>query len=146
MFRMKPVGNGERGERAARRADLYYEKSDAGYYQGKDHLQPEWGGQLAERLGLEGPPDYEHFKRLIRGLDPHTGGQLTAKLVDHRIPAWDVTASVPKGVTVARLRGDERIPGLIRLANRRAMDELERFATTRVRIDGRQEDRLTGNL
>ena len=56
-----------------------------------------------------GRPDYEQFKRLIHGLDPHTGEQLTAKLIEDRIPGWDVTASVPKGVTTALERGDARI-------------------------------------
>ncbi|WP_422927471.1 MobF family relaxase [Singulisphaera sp. PoT] len=146
MIRMKPVGNGVRGERAARRADLYYEKSDAGYYRGEGGSRSEWLGKGAEALGLAGEPEYEHFKRLIRGLDPHTGEQLTAKLIEDRIPAWDVTASVPKGVTIAKLRGDERVPGIIWEANRLALAELERYATTRVRLDGRQEDRVTGNL
>lgn len=146
MIRMKPVGNRERGERAARRADLYYEKSDAGYYQGEHGQHCEWGGKAAEMLGLKGPPDYEHFKRLIRGLDPHTGEQLTARLNENRIPAWDVTASVPKGVTVAKLRGDERIGPIIWKANRLAMGELERYATTRVRVGGVEEDRVTGNV
>ena len=63
-----------------------------------------------------------------------------------RIAAWDVTASVPKGVTMALELGDDRIRGLIWQANRRAMADLEGYATTRVRVDGKQEDRVTGNL
>jgi conjugative relaxase-like TrwC/TraI family protein len=143
MLRMKPVGKGERG---ARRAELYYEKTDAGYYQGGSGLHAEWGGKDAARLGLEGPPDYEHFKRLVRGLDPHTGEQLTARLRDDRVPGWDVTGCVPKGVTAAAERGDERISPAIWRAMRLALDRVEHYATTRVRIDGQQEDRVTGNM
>jgi conjugative relaxase-like TrwC/TraI family protein len=139
MLRMKPV-------RSATRACLYYEKSDAGYYQGGDGLHCEWGGKAAATLGLKGDPDYEHFKNLIHGLDPHTGQQLTAKLIDGRIPAWDVTASVPKGVTTALESGDGRIQGVIWESVREAMGMLEAYATTRVRVDGQQEDRVTGNL
>jgi conjugative relaxase-like TrwC/TraI family protein len=148
MLRMKPPGKGERGERAARRADLYYQRSDSGYYQGKGGMHCEWGGKDAARLGLDvnAEPEYEHFKRVIRGLDPHSGEQLTAKLIENRLPYWDVTASVPKGVTVAKEWGDDRIQGIIWQANRLAMSELEEYATTRVRVDGRQEDRVTGNL
>jgi conjugative relaxase-like TrwC/TraI family protein len=139
MLRMKPI-------QSANRACLYYEKSDAGYYQGTDGLHCEWGGKDAEKLGLKGEPDYEHFKNLMYGLDPHSGEQLTAKLVDHRIPAWDVTASVPKGVTMALERGDSRIQAAIWESLREAMAMLEAYAATRVRVDGKQEDRVTGNL
>ena len=53
MLRMKPPGKRERGERAAQRAELYYQKSDAGYYQGEGGLHCEWGGKDAARLGLD---------------------------------------------------------------------------------------------
>ena len=146
MFRMNPPGKGERGERAAQRAEIYYQKSDAGYYRGEGGLHCEWGGDIALWLGLEGEPEFEHFQRLLRGLDPHTGGQLTARLVDDRLPGWDLTASVPKGVTEAGERGDDRIQGLIWQANRLTMNDIQPYATTRVRVDGRQEDRVTGNM
>lgn len=144
MLRMKPVGKGERG---ARRAELYYEKSDAGYYQAEAGLHSEWIGQAAGKLGLEGrKPDYEHFKRLIRGLAPWSGEQLTARLRDDRIPAWDLTASIPKGPTLAIERGDTRMLDAFRQSYREAFALVERYATTRVRMDGSQDDRLTGNL
>lgn len=143
MLRMKPIGT---GKAAARRAELYYQTSDAGYYAGGDGLHSEWGGKTAARLGLSGESDYEHFKRLIHGLDPHSGEQLTAKLVENRIPAWDATASVPKGVTTALERGDDRIQGAIWQSVREAMAMVEPYATTRVRVDGQHEDRVTGNL
>ena len=139
MLRMKPVGN-------AKRAELYYERSDAGYYRDGGGLHCEWGGKAATKMGLSGQPDYEHFKRLIHGLDPHTGKLLTAKLIENRIPAWDVTASVPKGVTIALERGDVRIQEALWSSVREAMAKLEEYATTRVRVGGRQEDRRTGNL
>jgi conjugative relaxase-like TrwC/TraI family protein len=125
---------------------MYYERSDAGYYRGEGGLHCEWGGRGATMLGLSGTPDYEHFKQLIHGLDPHTGKLLTAKLIEDRIPAWDVTASVPKGVTIALERGDSRIHDALWASVREAMAKLEEYATTRVRVGGKQEDRRTGNL
>jgi conjugative relaxase-like TrwC/TraI family protein len=147
MLRFTPIEN-------ARHAESYYAKSDGGYYlQAGDPgsspgqaLHREWGGKGAERLGLSGPPDYEQFKRLIHGLDPHTGEQLTAKLIEDRIPGWDVTASLPKGVTTALERGDLRIQEVLWSAGRKAMADIEELATTRVRKGGRQEDRLTQNI
>ena len=101
---------------------------------------------MPARLGLEGPPEFEQFKRLINGLDPHSGEQLTAKLIAGRIPAWDVTACVPKGVTIALERGDDRIHDALWKAVDEAMAMLEDYATTRVRVDGQQADRRTQNL
>jgi conjugative relaxase-like TrwC/TraI family protein len=145
---MRPVGKGERG---ARRAELYYEKTDAGtdagYYQAEAGLHSEWIGDGAQKLGLaDRKPDYEHFKRLIRGLDPWTGDQLSARLRDDRIPAWDITVSMPKGPTLAIEQGDLRVLDAFRQSYRQAFAMLQRYATTRVRIDGQQEDRVTGNL
>jgi conjugative relaxase-like TrwC/TraI family protein len=139
MLRFTPIEN-------ARQAEHYYSVSDGGYYLGAGDLHREWGGKAAAMLGLTGRPDYEQFKRLINGLDPETGEQLTAKLIDDRVPGWDVTASVPKGVTTALERGDGRIREVIWQAGRQAMAELEELAATRVRKGGRQEDRETGNL
>ena len=139
MLRFHPIAD-------AAAAEAYYSKSDGGYYLGADDLRTEWLGRGAELLGLSGPPDFEQFRRLLHGLDPHTGEQLTAKLVDHRIPAWDVTASVPKGVTLALERGDARIRDALWEAARETLADLEGYATTRVRKGGAQDDRVTGNL
>lgn len=139
MLRMTPITD-------AKKAEEYYSKSDGGYYLEAGDLHREWGGKGAALLGLTGPPDFEQFKRLVHGLDPRTGKQLTAKLIEDRIPGWDVTASVPKGVTSALERGDRRIQAALWEAGREAMADLERYATTRVRKGGKQEDRVTGNL
>ena len=39
----------------------------------------------AKMLGLDAKPDFEQFKRLLNGLNPHTGEQLTAR-IDSRPP------------------------------------------------------------
>jgi conjugative relaxase-like TrwC/TraI family protein len=139
MLRMKPIAD-------AGKAESYYAKSDGGYYLDSGDLRRVWGGKGADLLGLSGSPDFEQFKRLVHGLDPHSGLQLTAKLIDTRVPGWDVTASVPKGVTTALERGDHRIHAILWEAARETMAELEQLATTRVRKGGRQEDRVTRNL
>jgi conjugative relaxase-like TrwC/TraI family protein len=139
MLRFTPIAN-------ARHAESYYAKSDGGYYLSSHELGCEWLGKGAARLGLSGRPDFEGFKRLIHGLDPHTGEQLTAKLIEERIPGWDVTASVPKGVTTALERGDARVQDAIRWAMTKAFADMEQAATTRVRKEGKYEDRITGNL
>jgi conjugative relaxase-like TrwC/TraI family protein len=139
MLRFTPIAN-------AAHAESYYARSDGGYYLGSHELGCGWLGKGAGLLGLSGRPDYDQFKRLIHGLDPHTGKQLTAKLIEERIPGWDVTASVPKGVTTALERGDTRVQGVIRWAMTKAFEDMEEAATTRVRKGGQYEDRVTGNL
>src|SRR5690242_6993483 len=139
MLRFTPIAN-------ATHAESYYSKSDGGYYLQTGDLHREWGGKGAELLGLSGAPDYEQFKRLIHGLDPHTGEQLTAKLIEDRIPGWDATACLPKGVTTALECGDDRIHDLLWWAGRMAIADLQKLATSRVRKGGRDEDRLTQNL
>src|SRR5206468_298242 len=109
-------------------------------YVDQSGLRREWLGKGAQMLGLTGVPQDEQFKRLIHGLDPHTGEQLTAKLVEGRLVGWDVTANPPKGVTTALERGDERVADVISWAKSKVFEDLEELATTRVRKGGRQED------
>ncbi|HEX4610758.1 MAG TPA: relaxase domain-containing protein [Urbifossiella sp.] len=95
--------------RDANAAGSYYGKSDGGYYLDASDLRRGVGGKGAHRLGLESTPDFDQFKRLLQGLDPHSGDQLTAKLVEHRLAGWDITATIPKGVTIAIERGVTRV-------------------------------------
>lgn len=137
MIRMKPI-------RDAKKAESYYGKSDGGYY--LEGLHREWIGDGAAKLNLTGTPSFDQLKHLIRGLDPHSGEQLTARLNDDRLCGWDVTGSVPKGVTLALERGDDRIHAAIWASFREAIAMMEDYATCRVRVDGQQDDRVTGNL
>ena len=138
MLRMTPIAD-------AKRAAKYFGESDGGYYLEGAELRREWGGKGAELLGLNGSPELEQFTRLIEGLDPHTGEQLTAKLIEERVPAWDFTASIPKGVTSALECGDERIREALWEAGREVMADIEAYTTTRVRKGGQDSDRVTAN-
>ncbi len=139
MLRIQPIAN-------AKDAENYYAKSDGGYYCQPGDVRQEWFGHGAEELGLTGTPEFEQFRRLIHGLNPHTGDQLTAKLIEDRLPGVDVNVHCPKGVTIAINRGDARLSDAMWEAAHEAIAEMEKHATTRVRQGGKQEDRLTGNL
>jgi conjugative relaxase-like TrwC/TraI family protein len=139
MLRFTPI-------RDAGAAGSYYGKTDGGYYLDGAELGREVGGKLAAMLGLAAAPDVEEFKRLLNGLHPKTGEQLTARLVDDRIAGWDVTASVPKGVTEALEGGDQRIRDAIWEAGREAMADLEKLVTTRIRKGGKEADRVAGSM
>jgi conjugative relaxase-like TrwC/TraI family protein len=140
MLRIQPIANAEQ-------AASYYAKSDAGYYLTPEANRREWGGKAADLLGLQGEPEFEQFKRLIAGLDPRDGSQLTAKLIEDRIPGWDINVHCPKGVTTAIERGDSRLAEVLWEAARETMtQDIEPLATTRVRKGGKDADRVTGNL
>lgn len=139
MLRFRPIKD-------AKAAGTYYGKSDGGYYLDSSELRREVGGNAAKLLGLEQTPDFEQFKRLLQGLDPHDGDKLTAKLVKGRLAGWDVTACVPKGVTIAMQAGDSRVHDALWQAGREAMADLEAMVTTRVRKGAEQDDRVTSNM
>ena len=139
MIRMKPIPSGKR-------AEDYYSATDGGYYLETTGLRRQWVGSGSPMLGLEGPPEVDQFKHLVHGRHPLTGEQLTALLRDNHIPAWDVTACVPKEVTEYIESGDERIQPAMWRALEKTVARLEKYATTRVRVDGKQEDRVTGIL
>src|SRR4051812_20199591 len=105
----------------AKAAGTYYGKSDGGYYLNSSDLRREVGGEGAELLGLDATPDFDQFKLLLQGLDPKSGDQLTSKLLENRLAGWDVTASIPKGVTIAMERGDTRIHDALWEAGRETM-------------------------
>lgn len=132
--------------RDAAAANACFSKADGGYYLDGSDLHREVGGKGAERLGLSKTPDFDQFKRLLEGLDPHTGEQLTAKIITGRLAGWDLTASIPKGVTVALERGDSRIHDALWEAGRETMADIEKLITTRVRGGGEVDDRITGNM
>src|SRR5580692_5994429 len=99
----------------------------------------EWQGRMAERYGLAGAIDEQHFARLSEGQNPLTGEQLvrhrngqeyttadgiTVKPVEHRA-GWDATFSAPKSVSLTALvGGDDRVREAHRQAVTTALTQL----------------------
>jgi conjugative relaxase-like TrwC/TraI family protein len=114
---------------------------------------------LAERFGLAGAVDAQHFAWLSEGQNPITGEQLvrhrsgqsyttadgaTVKPVEHRA-GWDATFSAPKSVSLTALvGGDERVREAHRHAVATALTELERY--TQARIGGNHAAETTGKF
>jgi conjugative relaxase-like TrwC/TraI family protein len=127
------------------------------YYDQGQRVAGEWIGLGAERLGLAGKVRAEDFLRLCENQHPATGEKLTPelkttrnqngqKVADRRI-FYDFTFSPPKSVSIAGLIGeDERILEAHAHAVKSALREFEAFAATRIRKNGAQNDRLTGNF
>jgi conjugative relaxase-like TrwC/TraI family protein len=130
----------------AGQAQTYHAKeftsAEQNYWKEGDSALGEWQGELAQRFGLAGAVDAQHFARLSEGQNPITGEQLvrnnntqeytnatgqTVKPVEHRA-GWDATFSAPKSVSLTALvGGDERVREAHRNAVTTALTELERY-------------------
>ncbi len=133
----------------AEAAKQYFGKSmvRSDYYSEGQEIAGLWGGKAAERLGLSGQVDQEGYFALCDNLDPKTGESLTPRQKANRRAGYDFTFSAPKSVSVMyELSGDERILTAFRDAVKETMEEVELEMKTRVRKDGRDENRLTGNM
>ncbi len=110
-----------------------------------------WIGLGGEKLGLiEGQPiSREKFMTLCDGRHPFNGERLTQRLNQegNRRVFFDFTCSAPKSVSIlAVTMNDERVVRAHQEAARFAAKELERFAATRIRVGGADENRRTGNV
>jgi conjugative relaxase-like TrwC/TraI family protein len=151
----KPLNSGQ--------AQTYHAKeftsAEQNYWKQGDAILGEWQGQLAEKYGLAGAIDAQHFARLSEGQNPHTAEQLvkhrkaqeyttadgsTVKPVEHRA-GLDATFSAPKSVSLTALvGGDDRVREAHRQAVTIALTELERY--TQARIGGNNPAETTGKF
>src|SRR3984893_6314256 len=126
-------------------AKKYYATAD--YYSEGQEIVGCRGGKGAARLGLEGMVDKFSFERLCDNLDAQTGKPLTVRTRTERRVGFDFTFSVPKSVSLLyAMSGDQDIMAAFRAAVAETMIEIEAEAKTRVRMGGRDEDRITSNL
>ena len=136
-------------------AARHLEHSD--YYDEQRRIQGEWHGRAAELLGLRGEVTREQFEAIREGLHPETGEFLRQRHSADRIgedgaeqskarSLYDLTFSAPKSISIqALIGGDERLIAAHDKAVLEALAEAEHYAATRVRMDGANEDRTTGN-
>jgi conjugative relaxase-like TrwC/TraI family protein len=129
-------------------AKNYYAASD--YYSQGQETVGEWGGKLADTLGLSGTVTKEAFDRMVDNLHPATGERLTVRTKDNRRVGYDFTVSVPKSASILRAFASDELAVELDTARDRAiagmMGEVEADMQTRVRKDGQASDRVTGNM
>ena len=149
--------------RLANAKEYFEEHLCAGdYYSEGEKIAGQWFGQAAQVLGLDGIVGRDEFLNLCDNLDPRSGTRLTQRhkttrtIVDHdggvhevanRRVFYDFTFSPPKSVSIVALLGeDARVTEAHTQAVLVALQELERFAATRVHTGGSIADRNTGNV
>jgi len=119
------------------------------YYAAGEIRPGQWIGAGAERLGLNNAVTRDQFHALCENKNPNDGKRLTQRQekTNQRRVFYDFTCSAPKSVSVlAVTMDDDRLVSAHEEATRIAFRELETFAATRVRKQGNQRDRTTGNL
>jgi conjugative relaxase-like TrwC/TraI family protein len=129
-------------------AKNYYAEAD--YYAQGQETVGQWGGKLAERLGLCGAVTKDAFDKLCDNINPATGKSLTQRTNDNRRVGYDMTYAGPKSFSILVTLGPEDVSRQCKDIFDEARDatqaEIEADMQTRVRIGGAQHDRPTGNM
>jgi conjugative relaxase-like TrwC/TraI family protein len=106
-----------------------------------------WFGKAAEMLGLSGEVMQEQFHLLCDNHRPDTLEKLNPRENTKRKIGYDITFSAPKSVSILQgIVGDQKVISVFQQAVRETMNYLEKDAHVRVRRNGLNETRRTGNL
>ena len=126
------------------------------YYSENEKVLGHWMGHGAELLGLQGEVQMDQFDAIRQGFHPATGEFLRQRQSADRYSEqgeklgtarnlYDFTISAPKSISIQSL-ADPRLVKAHNEAVTEAVQELDRLAAARVRKNGAQENRITGNL
>lgn len=124
----------------------YYTVGD--YYTKGGEEPSEWGGKLADELGLAGAVDPHTFQELLAGrvAGQQLGRHRANGEIEHH-PGWDFAVNAPKSVSImALVTGDDRIIAAHERAVTTALSYLEEHAALRRREDGEIVHETTGRL
>ncbi len=142
MLRITASGNS-----AAAKSYLVEGLSRQDYYIDGQEIPGRWGGRAAEMLSLSGDVTKADYFALCENRHPQTGEQLTPRMKDDRRTGYDFTFNAPKSVSVVySLVDDPHILQAHRDSLLETMRDAETEMKTRVRGNGANEDRVTGNM
>lgn len=126
-------------------AKSYYSTAD--YFSEGQELVGQYRGKAAAMLGLHGEVEKASWDALCDNRHPETGEQLTPRVKDNRTVGYDWNFSAPKSVSLLYgVTRDERVLDAFRDAVSETMQDVESEVQTRVRKNGKNEDRTTGNF
>ena len=117
------------------------------YYSEGQEVSGDWQGIGAQKLGLSGGITTADFDSLCDNQKPGTKERLTQRNKSNRTVGYDFNFHCPKSVSVAyEFTQDERILGAFKMSVNQTMREIESEIKTRVRKNGANENRQTGNM
>jgi conjugative relaxase-like TrwC/TraI family protein len=120
-------------------------KSD--YFLGDQELNGTFRGGLSERLGITGIATRDQFFALCENRHPETGKPLTPRTKKDRTVGYDINFHVPKSVSILHaLARDNHVLEAFHSSVIDTMRDIEKDTRTRVRKNGRYEDRVTGEF
>jgi len=134
---------------ASRNAKEYFTQSlkREDYYSEGQEVSGDWNGLAAEKLGLSGAVTQADFESLCDNKIPGTDERLTQRNKSNRTVGYDFNFHCPKSVSVAyEFTQDERILDAFKSSVNQTMREIESEIKTRVRKNGANENRQTGNM
>jgi conjugative relaxase-like TrwC/TraI family protein len=110
-------------------------------------LAPSWHGQAAVMLGLPPLVTAAALQALGDNQHPVTREQLTPRMRSDRNAAYEMTFSMPKGISLLyAIAGHTQLLSATTRAVQSTMLEVERQMRVRVRDGGDRDDRLSRNL
>ncbi len=134
---------------ASRNAKEYFSQSlkREDYYSEGQEVSGDWHGMAAQKLGLSGAVTQADFDSLCDNKIPGTDERLTQRNKTNRTVGYDFNFHCPKSVSVAyEFTKDERILDAFKSSVNQTMREIESEIKTRVRKNGADENRTTGNM
>src|SRR5665213_4255867 len=134
---------------ASRNAKEYFAQSlkREDYYSQGQEISGDWHGMAAERLGLSAAVTQTDFDALCDNKIPGSDERLTQRNKSNRTVGYDFNFHCPKSVSVAyEFTRDERMLDAFKLSVNQTMQEIESESKTRVRKNGADENRTTGNM
>lgn len=127
-----------------RSIDYYVRVSAEGYYLQGLTREHRWVGEGAAQLGLVGSCDSDAVRNLLHGFHPKNERPLCQNSGhDNRTAGWDLTFSVPKGVSVLWAFGSPEVQSIVEAAHAEAVDQtiafLERYVAVGRRGKGGED-------
>ncbi|MEZ0611363.1 MobF family relaxase [Fibrella sp. WM1] len=117
------------------------------YYLDGHELSGQLCGKVAVRLGIEGIATKNVFDALCENIHPRTGQSLTQRNVAKRTVGYDINFHCPKSVSILHaLTDDDHLLKAFEASVRETMQAIEEDAQTRVRKQGQDNNRQTGEL
>lgn len=134
-------------------SDSYYKEGKEKrleYYLDKYETIGKWGGKASEKLGLGSEINKSDFDALCDNKRPDNDKSLTGRTKDGRRVGYDFTFNASKSISLAHAFGSSEDRAAIEKAFMDSvgitMSELEKNMQARVRDNGKDENRLTGNI